>query len=326
MGHGERGAGQQGRIAPAAHDARDLEQFFSVVRSPRAAGEYQIVTRSFAFGPDVTRGNPGKRIEPVQGARELRDDVRQAIAAFHVRELVQEDDPQPFERPSIRIFRHQHGRREDSRRHRHRGARTFVKGQTPRDVELGGELHGERQPRRVDHSHGPTRQPLDGDEPHHQTSYDRAHAGRPDKHQRHRQRDARHRALCGLRRSGRLRLDRRGRGRRRSDAGCPRAAGERRCCGNSIVGRRQRGVARQRDDRQLPSRERDREDRKHERARERHGPHQMADRGRRAAEHERREAREAEDERDFDEGVDGRQPEPVEAVQECRELCGNIHG
>ena len=172
--HGERGAGHQGGVAAAAHDARDFEQLLCVVWTARPAGQDEVVARSLPFGPDMARGHPGERIEPVKGAGQLRDDVRQAVAALDVRELVQQDDPQPLERPSIRILGHDHRRREDPRRHRHRGASTFEEGQATRDVELGGQLHGERQPRCVDDPHGSTRQPLDGDEPDHQPSEDRA--------------------------------------------------------------------------------------------------------------------------------------------------------
>ena len=181
MGHGERRAGQQGRIAAAAHDARDFEQLLCVVWTARAARQDEVVARPLTFGPDMARGHPGERVEPVKGAGQLRDDVRQAVAALDVRELVQQDDAQPLERPSIRILGHHHRRRKDPRRHRHRGARAFEKGQATRDVELGGQLYGERQPRRVDDSHRPTRHPLDGDEPDHQPSEHRAHACRPDR-------------------------------------------------------------------------------------------------------------------------------------------------
>ena len=113
VGHGERGAGQQGRIASAAHDARDFEQLLCVVWAARPARQDEVVARPLTFGPDMARGHPGERVEPVKGAGQLRDDVRQAVAALDVRELVQQDDPQPFERPSIRILGHDHRRRKD---------------------------------------------------------------------------------------------------------------------------------------------------------------------------------------------------------------------
>ena len=48
----------------------------------------------------------------------------------------------------------------------------------------------ERQPRRVDDTHGSARHPLDRDEPDHETAEDGEDSGRPDRHERHRQRDS----------------------------------------------------------------------------------------------------------------------------------------
>ena len=64
----------------------------------------------------------------------------------------------------------------------------------------------------------------------------------------------------------------------------------------SLVGHRRRRVIRERDDRQLPTRQRHGQDRKDERARECQGPDQMADRGRGAPEHDGGQTRQAEDE------------------------------
>ncbi len=93
MSHRERRAGQERRVAAAAHDARDLEQFVRVVGPSRAAGQHEIVAGAFALGPDVARGNPGERVEPIECARELHDHMCQAIPALHVRKLVQQHDP-----------------------------------------------------------------------------------------------------------------------------------------------------------------------------------------------------------------------------------------
>ena len=257
-------------------------------------------------------------------ARELRDDVRQAVAALHVRELVQQHDAQPLERPAVRVFRHQHRRREDPRRHRHRGASALEKSQPARDPEPGRELDRQRQPRRVDDAHRPPRHPRDRGEPDRQASDDRDDSGRPDCEQDHRQRESRRdrpsREPPPRLAAPRLRPRAPVRGRRPD---LPRAAAERWCGSRSVVDDRRRwGRRGQRHERQLPARERDREHRKEERARQRQRPHQVPDRGRRPGEEERDEAREAQDQRGLEQAVDGRQPRPVELAQESSHFCG----
>ncbi len=278
MRHGQRCAGEQRRVAPAAHDAGDLEQFLGVVRTAGPAGEHQVVTGAFALRPHVPRGHPHKRIEPMQRACELRDDMRQAVAALHVRQLVQQHDAQPLERPPVGVFRHENRRRENAGRHRHRRPRAFEEAKPPSDAQPACELQCERQPRCVDNADGSSRHPLHGDEAEQQPRDDSNGANGPD-----RRKDGRHRRpRCGRwsRRSGlggfvvrnrrgtrlaavRSRLDaelvlsrqhRRGwlGGRRRFDSSCP-----------------------ERHDRQLPPRQRHGENRENQRAAERQRPHEV---------------------------------------------------
>ena len=180
MGHGQRRAGKQCRVAAAAHDASDLEQLLGVVRTASAAGEHQVVTGALALRPHVPRGHPYERVEPVQRACELRDDVRQTVAALHVRQFVQQHDAQTLEWPAVGVFRHQNRRREDAGGHRHRCTRAFEEAQPPGDAELGCELHGEGQPRCVDNADGSTRHPLHRDEAEEQPRDDSDGANGPD--------------------------------------------------------------------------------------------------------------------------------------------------
>ena len=102
MRHRQACAGEHRGEAAGAHHARDLEQLIGVVGAARAGGEHEVVARALALGAHVPRRHPRQRIEPVQRARDLRDHVRQAVAALHVRELVQQHDAQPLGRPVCR--------------------------------------------------------------------------------------------------------------------------------------------------------------------------------------------------------------------------------
>ena len=102
MRHRQACSGKHGGEAAGSHHARDLDQFIGVIGPAGAGGEHQVVARAFALGARMARGDPRQRVEPVQRARDLRQHVRQAVAPLHVRELVQQHDPQPLGRPACR--------------------------------------------------------------------------------------------------------------------------------------------------------------------------------------------------------------------------------
>ena len=183
-----------------------------------------------------------------------------------------------------------------------------------RDPQPGRELDRQPQPRRVNDTLGPARHPRDRGEPDRQASDNRNDSSRPDCEQNHRQRDLR-RALhvrsrygCTRRRDGSLERRFGGGGRIRC------AAAERRCGSRSVVNDRRRwGRRRQCHERQLPARQRDREHRKDECARQRQRPHQVPDGGRCPSKEERDEAGEAQDQRGLEQSVDGRSATPRRA-------------
>ena len=142
---GLRGAGPRAAIpramasvAPAritaessrSHDTRDVQQLLGVVGSARSGSQDEIVACALTLGPRALRGHPGERMEPVDRAGRLREEVREAVSSPHVRELVQQDDPEPFHRPPVGFCRHQHRRSQDAPRHRHRRARASQEGDT----------------------------------------------------------------------------------------------------------------------------------------------------------------------------------------------------
>ena len=178
--HRQGRAGQHRREAPRSHHARDLEQLVRVVGSARAGRQHQIVARALALGAHVPRGDPRQRVEPVQRARDLREQVREAVAALHVRQLVEQDDAQPFGRPRVGVGRHQDRGAQDAPRHRHRGAPAAQEHDARRDAQLRRERTRERQPRRVRHALGAARHPLHAEKPEGQTPENRGGAKHPD--------------------------------------------------------------------------------------------------------------------------------------------------
>ena len=169
---------------PALHDARDVEQLIGVVGAARARRQHEIVARALALGAQLARRHPRERIEPVRGAGELRDEVRQAVAALHVRELVQQHDADAMRRPGVGVGGHQHRRTEDAPRHRHRRRRGCA-GNGRRQAKVRGERPRLRQPRRRGDRRRAARHPLDRKQPEQHAREDQRRASGPD-HERDR--------------------------------------------------------------------------------------------------------------------------------------------
>ena len=178
--HRQARAGQDGREAAGAHHAGDVEQLVGVVGAARARGEHEIVAGTLALGAQAPRRHPGQRVEPVGRAGDLRDEVGQAVAALHVRELVQQHDAEAMRRPGVGVGRHQHRRAEDSPRHRHRG-RAGPQEADAREPEAAGERLRLREPGRVGHRRRAARHPEDRRETEEHAPEDRGRAGKPGK-------------------------------------------------------------------------------------------------------------------------------------------------
>ena len=156
--HRQARPGQHGGEAARAHHTGDVEELVRVVRPARAGGEHEVVAGALTLGAQPPRRHPRERVEPVRRAGDLRDQVRQAIAALHVRELVQEDDAEAVGRPRIRVSRHQHRRTEDPPRHRHR-RRAGAQEANAREPEAIRERVRLREPRRIGHDGRAARHP-----------------------------------------------------------------------------------------------------------------------------------------------------------------------
>ena len=72
----------------------DVEQVSGVSGRPHAAGQDQVVARSFTLHAQTPGGQPHQGIEPVQGTRDLRQQSSPGVATLNVGELVQQDRSQ----------------------------------------------------------------------------------------------------------------------------------------------------------------------------------------------------------------------------------------
>ncbi|HEV3339369.1 MAG TPA: hypothetical protein VG125_03400 [Pirellulales bacterium] len=65
-----------------------------VGRGPHAAGQNQIVARSFTFHAETPGGEPHQRIEPVKSTGNLRQQLSHRVATLDVGQLVQQNGSQ----------------------------------------------------------------------------------------------------------------------------------------------------------------------------------------------------------------------------------------
>ena len=124
-----------------------------VVGTTRTGGEDEIVAGAFALGAQPLRREPHQRVEPVGGARQVRQHLRHAVTALHMRKLMEQDDALAVERPVFSFGRQQHVRAHQSPRHRHRilvsGEERDVSIDAERSREVMTKRHPDRRRRRT---------------------------------------------------------------------------------------------------------------------------------------------------------------------------------
>src|SRR5688572_33337387 len=77
------------------------------IRGPwHTRSENEVVTRLFTLDAQAMRRKPRERVKPVNGARELSEQVREAVAPLDVRQLVQQNDATSFSVPRRNGRRH----------------------------------------------------------------------------------------------------------------------------------------------------------------------------------------------------------------------------
>src|SRR5436190_629421 len=69
---------------------------------PHAAGQNQIVARSFTLHAKTPAGKPHQWIEPIESTRDLRQQLSQRVATLDVGELVQQNGSQLLAAPMPR--------------------------------------------------------------------------------------------------------------------------------------------------------------------------------------------------------------------------------
>ena len=114
----------------------DFEQMSRVGRRPHAAGQNQIVARSFTFHAKTPGGEPHQGIEPVQSTRDLRQQLSHRVATLDVGELVQQDGSQLLAAPMPRRCGKQQTRSKNAPDNGNRLVRVNQQGDRATDPEL----------------------------------------------------------------------------------------------------------------------------------------------------------------------------------------------
>src|SRR4030095_10366411 len=94
-----------------------------VVFSVNAEAENDVVTCMLALAAQTAAHEPEQRIEPVNGARQVRCDLYQPVMAFDMCKFVDEDDADPVVRPTLGIGGQQHVTTKNAPGARHPGNR-----------------------------------------------------------------------------------------------------------------------------------------------------------------------------------------------------------
>ena len=124
----------------------DVEQVGGVVRWPRAQRQHLVVAGALAFDAQPLRGDPDERIEPVDGARHLRDRLDRAIPPLDVRQLVCQHRCPALVGPRVGIDRQQHDRPRPAPGHRHTGPRAAEQSNGAHEAQAVGQVVQEVSP------------------------------------------------------------------------------------------------------------------------------------------------------------------------------------
>src|SRR5687768_18422908 len=99
---------------------RYIEKIRRVLGGHRSGAENVIVARELALDAHSFSGHPGERIEPVHGAGELCAELRQAVAALNVRQLMKQNVATLPVGPVASARRYEKRRMQESPGHRNR--------------------------------------------------------------------------------------------------------------------------------------------------------------------------------------------------------------
>ena len=118
---------------------RNVEQMLGIGRRSHAVGENEIIARALTFHMQTPRGEPDERIEPVQSTGDLRQQLHNRVAAFDVREFVQQHRSQLLIAPLSSRLRQQQPKSNDAPDDRNRSL--GVNQQTDRLTDVQAVWH-----------------------------------------------------------------------------------------------------------------------------------------------------------------------------------------
>ncbi len=118
---------------------REIHQVRGVLRRIDAGRQHHVVARVLAFEAEPRAREPDDGIEPVHGADDLADDLREPVAAADVRQLVPQDDAQPIVGPAARGDRQQDLRPRRAPRDNERGIAALEDCDRPIDADIARE-------------------------------------------------------------------------------------------------------------------------------------------------------------------------------------------
>ena len=143
----------------AAQRVGQLQQVLGILAGVRAGSQDAIVAGQLPFHAQAPRDPPHAGMDPVDGARRGGHQLREAIVAGDVRQLMEQDGAPPILGPRVGDGRNQDGRPPDAERHRHAALEAPQQPHRTPHAHLRGTLEQELCPFRIADVNGASREP-----------------------------------------------------------------------------------------------------------------------------------------------------------------------
>ena len=137
-----------------------LQQVLGVVARPRAGVEHLIVAGQLAFHAKAARNPPHAGVGPVDGARHGGHQLREAVVADDVRQLMEKDGAAPVPGPRVGQGGNQNGGCACAESHRHAALEAAQQADARPDAHLPGALGEQPRPFRVLDVHRASSEPM----------------------------------------------------------------------------------------------------------------------------------------------------------------------
>ena len=79
--------------------ARHIDQVLGILRVLIALPKDAVIASQFPFFSQLRHSPPGKRVEPIHTHAELRNQLREPVAALNMNQFMSQHDLQPIGRP-----------------------------------------------------------------------------------------------------------------------------------------------------------------------------------------------------------------------------------